>query len=123
MEKYLLIALVVIILGGLIAYHLYEMARGKSGVGLAKDAPADPPGMIDEGVVVRIGTVSSEWGPTVHILLEEKPGSPIAFSFDTNDSAIALTQPGDRIRLEREDADSDEYVFVNLTTGLTATGE
>lgn len=123
MEKQVLIAILVIVIVGLIGYHLYCMVTEKKGVSLDKGKSTEPAALIDEGVVMRIGIVSSEWGPTAHILLEEKPGSPIAFAFGTDDSAIALTQVGDRVRLEREDADADEYEFKNLTTGLTATGE
>lgn len=123
MEKSLLIALVVVIVVGLLAYHLYDMLKAKSGVSLAKDTPADPPAMVDEGVVMRIGTMSDRWNPVVHILFEEKPGSPIFFSADTEHSAIALTQAGDRVRLERKSVDADDYVFTNLTLGLSATEE
>jgi len=123
MEKQVLIAIVVIILVGLGCYHLRCMLTEKKGVSLDKGEPAEPPAMIEEGVVMRIGIVSNQWGPTAHILLEDRPSRPITFSFGTDDAAIALTQVGDRVRLEREDADADEYEFRNLTTGLTATSE
>lgn len=119
MEKYLLIAFVVIIVVGLIAYHLYDALKPKN----ASLDKAGPVIMIDEGVVMRIGVVSNQWGPAVHILLEGRPDSPVAFAFGKGDSAIVLTQVGDLVRLEREDADAEEYEFTNLTTGLSAASE
>jgi len=123
MEKYLLVGFVVVIVVGLIAYHVHDLLGTKKGVSLDKAKPVEPAAMIDEGVVMRIGTMSNQWDPIVHILFEDRPGSPISFSADTGHSAIALTQPGDRVRLERESADADDYVFTNLTLGLSATEE
>lgn len=97
--------------------------KTKKGVSLEKPKAPEPAALVDEGIVARIGIASNEWGSTVHILLEERPSTPITFAFDTDHSAVALTQIGDRVRLEREDADADEYEFTNLTLGISATGE
>jgi len=86
-------------------------------------AAPPPPPKVDEGTVARIAIASDEWGTTAHILFEEKPGVPVALGIDPEESAIPLTQAGDRVRIEREDEEGEGYEFHNLTTGLSVTVE
>lgn len=125
MDMQVLFAIIIIMVAllGFLAY--WALTRNK-GVSLEKAKPVEPAEMIDEGVVARIGIVSSDWGPRAHILLEEKPGKPISVWFDSDHSAFPLTQVGDRVRIERnsdDDEDGDNYRFTNLTLGITVTTE
>lgn len=96
------------------------IVRGKRPINLEKAPPPEPAALVYEGIVARIEMTTDE---RVHILLEEKPSKPIVLDFDSSESAIPLTRIGDKVRIERDDEEGDEYEFKNLTLGLSVTSE